>query len=228
MEILVKTSQQAQTLHRRRGLYSSYGPIARVGFRIALTAVVGYLTVGAVLLSQARSESDWPPIPPEELALRDDHLNPGAHAVILYREVYADHVDHSETHHVRIKVLTEQGRAYGNVMIPSSPNTVVAEDIEARTVDSDGRAVPFSGQVLQSTLARNRDVKVFVKVLSLPDVAVGTIVEYRYKLYWKTNGLSKFLYHYSWDIQSDLSLLWGRFIISPMITMNLTESRKRL
>lgn len=45
--------------------------------------------------ANARSESDWPPIPPEELALRDNHLNPGAHAVILDREIYTDHVDHN-------------------------------------------------------------------------------------------------------------------------------------
>ncbi len=57
------------------------------------------------------------PISPEELKMTSEPLAPGAPAVILYREVDRD--DNGQTTHendyIRIKILTEEGRNYGNV-----------------------------------------------------------------------------------------------------------------
>jgi hypothetical protein len=47
--------------------------------------------LGVLLLFSAAGlpagASDWPPVPPEELALKDSPTHPGSHALILYRKV---------------------------------------------------------------------------------------------------------------------------------------------
>ena len=55
----------------------------------------------------------------EELAMTSEPLAPGAPAIILYRQVdrvetYYGHEDN----YVRVKILTEEGRKYGDVEIP--------------------------------------------------------------------------------------------------------------
>ena len=74
-----------------------------------------------------------------ELAMKSEPLAPGAPAIILYRQVDRD--DNQRTPHednyVRIKVLSEEGRKYGDVELPfyKGYNNVVA--LKARTIRPD-------------------------------------------------------------------------------------------
>src|SRR5436853_4325907 len=61
---------------------------------------------------------EWPAIAPEEFATNEFTGAPGAHAVILFREVRADDIKGEETHYYRIKVLSDEGKKYADVEIP--------------------------------------------------------------------------------------------------------------
>src|SRR5262249_18741342 len=133
-------------------------PCSTDPFRTAFTRmkVVRMLTrLGSLLLLQwslcapaaQPPKGDWPPIPPEEMAMKDDPFNPGAKAIVLYREVSDDDVRAVGTEHYRIKILTDDGRSYGDVQIPYAEKLGTITDIRARVVQPDGRAVEFNGQV---------------------------------------------------------------------------------
>lgn len=174
---------------------------------------INSLVVAAALAAGlvATAGEKWEPIPAAELALKDDPLRPGAAAVVLYREVFTDHVKSSETHHVRIKVLTPEGKKYADIEIPFWKGRLDLKDLEARVIQPDGRAVPFTGNVYEKTVARARGVKLLAKTFTLPDVGVGSILELKYRLEWGEYELLA----PDWEIQGELSLRRGRFTVRP-------------
>ncbi|MGH9556569.1 MAG: hypothetical protein ACRD2Y_12185 [Terriglobales bacterium] len=58
------------------------------------------------------------PISPADLAMKEHPGSPGAHAIILFKEISGDDGEAMETNYVRIKIFTEEGRKYGDVEIP--------------------------------------------------------------------------------------------------------------
>ncbi len=90
---------------------------------------------------------DWPPITPEEQALKDVPQQPGAPAVILYREqIEDDDQQHDAFIYERIKILTEAGRRYANIVLPYRREYVTLGNLTGRTVHADGTVIPFDGQ----------------------------------------------------------------------------------
>ena len=81
----------------------------------------------------------------------------------------------------RLKVLTPAGKDYGNIELPFSDIWKVQE-IKARVIGPDGEVRDFRGPVYEKTLLRAGRVRLLVEAFSLPDVAVGSIIDYRYAL----------------------------------------------
>jgi len=84
------------------------------------------------------------PVSPEELKMIGDPGAPGAAAILLFRQLDRD--DNGRTSHeynyFRIKILTEEGRKYGDVQIPyvkGEENHIA--NIRARTIRPDGTIV---------------------------------------------------------------------------------------
>jgi len=125
--------------------------------------------------------AQWQPISKDELAFKDDPTNPGASAVILYREVITDDRSSIETQHYRIKILTEPGRTYGDIVIPYQDKTIQIENIRARTVEPDGTAVEFTGEVFDKLVAKAKKIRFQAKTFTLPGVRPGCIIEYSYQ-----------------------------------------------
>jgi len=131
------------------------------------------------------SASEAPPIKPEELKMTSDPLAPGAPAVILYRQVDRD--DSGQTAHefnfVRIKILKDEGRKYGDVEIPFyKEHGLNIVNIHARTIRPDGSELPFQGKAFDKMIEKAKGVKLLAKTFSLPEVQPGCIIEYSYIL----------------------------------------------
>jgi hypothetical protein len=122
----------------------------------------------------------WPPITDEEKALKDCPQQPGAPAVLLYREETTSQEKWTSTYFYRLKILTPAGRGRANVEIPVFKGWTKITGLNARVVRPDGVAVPFTGQVFEKTVLRTGRIKVTVKTFALPDVDVGSIIDYRY------------------------------------------------
>ena len=166
----------------------------------------GYLVALAVFLSvSSASAADWPPISPEEIKMTDIDQQKGAPAVILLHEELADDPNNYHSVYMRIKVLTETGRKYADVEIPYSRRNFTVGGVSGRTVHADGSTVNFDGHIFDKVVvkgkeARGRKVSIQVKSFTLPDVQVGSIIDYRYSLRYDDHSF----YAPEWIVQEDL------------------------
>ncbi len=112
--------------------------------------------------------------------MKDLLEQPGAQACVLYRDEYTNDEQGVITVYKRIKVLTEAGRRFADVQIAYEKFDYDVTDLRARTIHSDGTVVEFHGKPLDKDVVKSKSVKVKVKSFSLPDVQVGSVLEYRY------------------------------------------------
>ncbi len=126
----------------------------------------------------------FPPISPEDLTMTSEPKAPGAPAIILYREVERNDggLTPHEDNYLRIKILTEEGRKFANVEIPSNKETSDVVWVQARTIKPDGSSLAFDGKMFEKTIMKVQGVRYVAKTFTLPDVQVGSIIEYRYTL----------------------------------------------
>lgn len=192
--------------------------------RVSLRSLLFFLIVWATPLALPVRADDWPPIPPEELALKDSPTHPGSHAIILYREEITNDDNSTILYHMRIKILTEEGKEYANIELPFLKNLYKVKDIKARTIQPDGTWVEFEGDIFERTVVKARGVKVLAKTFSLPDVQVGSIIEYTYKEQWDETRIPS----RRWTIQHELPTLKARFARKPyrgLLGMNAISLR---
>lgn len=137
--------------------------------------------------------------------------DPDAPAVYLYREEIVDDALHMHSTYARIKILTEKGKeTYSDVELPYTSGFTI-DSIAGRTIHSDGTIVPFTGQPHDKLLVKEGNVKIMEKVFSMPDVQVGSIVEYRYKLRYSDGELSS----PQWFIQQKIPVLKAHYHFMP-------------
>ena len=162
---------------------------------------------------------DWLPVPPEDLALKDNPASPGANAMILYRRSHVNAqraaIDGAEDdEYIRIKIFTEAGvKAEANPAIRFFKEESDIEDIRARTIRPDGSVVNFDGKVYEKIVERTGESSYLTKTFSLSNVEPGCIVEYKYREQYKP----KFLYSEHWVISGPLFTRDAVFSIAPYI-----------
>ncbi|HSA95303.1 MAG TPA: DUF3857 and transglutaminase domain-containing protein [Acidobacteriota bacterium] len=147
----------------------------------------------AVLPRAARTAAGpttWPPISAEDAAMTDCPREPGAPAVILYREEITDVDKGTTTVFKRLKILTAAGRDHSSIEIPFVAGYSKITEIEARVVQPGGQARPFDGEIFERTDVRRGKLRLAAKTFALPNIEVGSIIDYRYKIVSKRSGLS--------------------------------------
>lgn len=180
----------------------------------------------AAAAADAQELPNLPPLSPEELAMKDNPAVPGEAAIMLYYAVDTDNTKPAETRSVRIKVLRDEGKKYADIEVPYYRTNTQVEEIRARTVGPEGKPEEFAGQILERELVKAKKYGVNAKVLTLPNVKVGSIIEYSYRLHFKENIpdvyrhpsgyliTSGFTYPAAeWTVQQDLFLRHGHFTL---------------
>src|SRR5262249_53786137 len=127
----------------------------------------------------------WQPVPQQDLALKDNPDDSGSAAMILERQIYTDDEKRLQTEWIRIKILSEAGKAYADVQIPYMARSTSIEEIRGRTVRSDGTVIPFSGTVFDNVLVKYKRFLYDAKTFTLPGVETGSVIEYAYTMRWK-------------------------------------------
>jgi hypothetical protein len=179
--------------------------------------------IGAVALcagSQAARAEDWLPISPDELKMTSEPKAMGAPAIFLYRQVDRDDNGPSEAVYARIKILTEEGRKYADVEVPFDKATESVRGIQARTIHPDGSIVKFDGTVYEKPIVQARGVKWLAKTFTMPDVRVGSIIEYRYRHQFQWG----FVFNSHWILSQDLFTKDAKFSLDPYRGFHLRYS----
>jgi hypothetical protein len=144
--------------------------------------------------------ADWPPVPKEELDFKSVPNVPDAPAVVLYHEEIDDDTIHYHQVYFRIKILTEAGRKYADVQVPYDRHGSNVGSVKARTTHADGTVANFEGKPLDKEVERYKGYKVHVMTVTLPDVQVGSVIEYQYSWRYDDN----LVVSPKWDLQSEL------------------------
>lgn len=172
----------------------------------------GLLLAMATMLSSATQAENWRTVPPDELAMKSEPKAPGAQAVYLYRQIDRSDVDGREFTYVQIKILTEEGRKYADVELPFDNAKEYLKSIEARTIRPDGGIVPFDGKIYEKPIIKATGVKLLSKTFTLPDVEVGSVVEYRYT---RAANDERYIYDSRWILSADLFTRQAKFTLAP-------------
>ncbi len=133
----------------------------------------------------------------EELEMTSDPKAPGADAVYLYREEKTDDNLHYHSYYVRIKVLTEKAKELATVRTPYERRGFKVTDIQGRTIHRDGTVIPLTAKPSDLTDVKTKDYQVNSMVFTLPNVEVGSILEYRLQLRYEDTTVSS----PTWQIQ---------------------------
>jgi len=178
--------------------------VSRVWKGWTLIAIVA----GSLLTVRNASGDEWKPVTQEELKMTSLPEAPGAPAVILYREVNRDdgRTPH-EDNYVRVKVLTEEGRKYANVEIPFFKESGNVHNVKGRSMRPDGSVVPFDGRVVDQTIVKAKGVKYLAKTFTLPDVQVGSVIEYHYTIDFNEG----YVYDSRWVLSEELFTRTAKF-----------------
>ncbi len=157
--------------------------------------------------------------------MTSDPAAPNAPAVYLYYEERVDDKLHFHKVYAEVKILTEKGKEeFSEIEIPyeqgeSAPEGETANDqnvnnVRGRTIEPDGTVVPFTGKPYRKQLLKAGEEKIMEKVFSLPDVRVGSIIEYQYTIDYEANWLMS----PSWIIQQDLYVHEAHYHFVPTDT----------
>jgi len=196
--------------------------------RRRLIVCLSALLPGLILSTAANAATKFQPVSAEELKMTSEPLAPGAPAIILYREVYRDDcgitchsanvgvmsVDRYEEDYFRIKILTEAGRKYANVEIPLPTEVGGINNVSARTIRPDGSIVDFKGQIFEKTIVKAKGLKYVAKTFAMPDVQVGSIIEYYYTINFVKQGWFTVFFS-DWILSNELFTKRAKFSLKP-------------
>ena len=194
-------------------------------FRLTKWVVLG-LAVWMLAAQEAKAGIGFQPVSSDEIKMTSEPLAPGAPAIILYRQVDRDDNGYTshEDNYFRIKILTEEGRKKADVEIPFLKGSQNIVKVKARTIRPDGSIADFGGQVFEKYLVKGRGIKYLAKTFTLPDVQVGSIIEYFF-----TTDLTEYqIYDSHWILSNELFTKKAQFSLKPYGAFSLRWSWQSL
>ena len=192
--------------------------------RLRLAVAAGVLAVSVGL---ARAETSpvkgWINPSKEDLAMTSMPGYAGAAAIYLDREEITRDDLHLVQHYERIKVLTEKGKEYANVEVRyfstrgsefgDYANDKSVDTVSGRTIHPDGTVIAFADKPRLKRIEKGRGMSYEARVFTMPDVEVGSIIEYRYS----TRIADNIFEAPSWYVQSDLFTRNAHYLWYPTL-----------
>ncbi|RMG19509.1 MAG: DUF3857 domain-containing protein [Methanobacteriota archaeon] len=131
-------------------------------------------------------------------------------AVMIFEKISSDDrkmIDEKcyQTIYRRIRILGEEGREWGDVVIPYFDKYQKIEKIYARTLLPDGTIIPLTkAEIREKEILKADGIKIKQKSFSLPRVSSDCIVEYAIKMRTRTSISN-------WVVQKRIPLIRGEF-----------------
>jgi len=204
-------------------MHKCKGKIMRVSVFVRNASLL--LAIASPLLVRAQFQQPTA----EELKMTDDPKAPGAAAVYLNVEDVFDDDLHYHSIYMRIKILQEKGKELATVELPyvKSDSRIIKtagafgkgetqiDDLKGRTIHPDGSVIPWAGNpddlFTAKKASENGELQFNRKVFTLPDVQVGSIIEYFYKIRFDDFVMSS----PQWDIQTPYFVHKAHYSFTP-------------
>ena len=144
----------------------------------------------------------WLPVTQKDWDINSVPGNFGAPAILLY---YAQHIDDDDPNnegeyiYQRIKILNEKGKKYGDVEIRLASGFALT-DLKARTIHPDGKITELAVKPYEKVIAKGKGFRYLAKAFTMPDIMVGSILEYRYRVSYPPDELPM----HQWIVQHEL------------------------
>ncbi len=181
------------------------------------TNVLAVLLLSIPFAAQA---SDWRPVTPEELAIKQAKNDPNADAECLFRDVRIENnllgsIQNQTTTYLRFKVFNERGATkYADREIEYSKGEHVS-DVSARTIHPDGTIIDVKRDaIFDKVIVKKGGFKVNVITFTFPSVEPGSIIEYR----WSKNEGEHIGYYFPLDVQSEYPVDEVTFHVKPAVS----------
>jgi hypothetical protein len=154
----------------------------------------------------------WRQPTPDELKMTADPAAPDAPAVFLFREETVDDKLHFHHLYAQIKILNDKGKEqFSDIEMPYEAGVSSVRSIEGRTIHPDGAIIPFTGKPYSKEIVKAGDIKIMEKVFTMPEVTVGSILEYSYDLQYEDNWVNS----PNWDIQQPVFVHHAHYHFIP-------------
>lgn len=170
------------------------------------------LALGAAVLPAPAAAAGFPDITAEERALTSVPNEPNAPAVVLFKKgefsmagVLGNNDASVLTVRVRRKILTEEGKRYGEVAVHHS-KWARMQNLKARTVLPDNRVVPVAKEAIFRRKTSDT-LNTFVTAIAFPAVEVGAILDYSYEI-----RIDSIFFLEPWYFQEDVPTLYSEMI----------------
>ncbi|UWZ84715.1 DUF3857 domain-containing protein [Occallatibacter riparius] len=156
----------------------------RIRFVALLVSIAACLGFAGTLCAQL------PELTKEQLQMTADPKAPGAAASILYLEERTDDNLHYHSIVERIKILTEKGKDAATIHVPYDRSWTKVQDIQGRTIHSDGTVYPLTTKPSDLTDVNSKYFQFNEMVFTLPNVEVGSVIEYRLQIRYDDQWIS--------------------------------------
>ncbi len=174
-------------------------------------AIVPFLLLVSALSLFAKTKNkeypeEWLPITQKDFSINEVPNDPGADAIQLYMSYYKDDDAQFISVYKRIRILRQSGLKRADVEVQIKPGQSLKE-LAARTIHPDQKVIDFVGKPFEKVISKRRDIEFLAQVFTLPDVTVGSIIEYRYVIALPPRVVSPISV---WPVQGDLFTLRER------------------
>jgi hypothetical protein len=173
------------------------------------TAALALMAV--TFAAQAVLGFDWEPITDVDWAVHEDADRGVRDAAVIFEKIRVDDEEMLKDKcyysvYSRIRILSSEGRRWGDVVAPYLMKEQRIEEIEGRTVHRDGSVFPLDkSQVFEKEVFVSEGLKVKQKAFSLPAVSEDCIVEYFLRFRLEESP-------HVWKIQKDIHMLEGEYL----------------
>jgi len=162
--------------------------------RLKLLLVIPVFFISGIAVFAQKDIPSFGKVDKSDLDMKQCTFDEAAEAVVLFdvAEVYcflnlnsvANPLSSQMERHVRIKILSKKGLDYANIRIPfiSGNNLEEIKNISAETINQDEAGNLVITKMEKNSIFIKKKNKRYSEVtFALPDVKVGSIIEYKYK-----------------------------------------------
>jgi hypothetical protein len=157
----------------------------QIKHKLFVCIISSVLILALATVANSNGEDTWRPVDPNELAQKESKVEKGADAEAIFWDESFDIGGFFEPTttkiHIRVKIFSERGRDRFSKIEAEYDSYSKIENLAARVIKPDGSIVEIKkNEIFEKTIVKASGTKIKAKIFIVPNLEVGSILEYRY------------------------------------------------